>query len=624
MAYDGNKDKFNKSIEELTTESKNHADNFNKFFRQMVDNDAFLEFLISQEVATHENKKSNPHGVTKAQVGLGNVDNVKQATKAEFDTHDKDTTKHITSAERSAWNAKETISGAQLKVDAHANLTNNPHNVTKAQVGLNLVPNHSMATKAEAEAGTSNSRFMSPLRVLEAMIRYGLGDESTTNVDWNDDSLKTGFYTGTTNSPRSSGNVYGIHINRTGNSYVVQIVGRNNQLWYRTKEAGTWNEWIEIASIASINSHANNKSNPHSVTKSQVGLGNVDNVKQATKTEFDTHTANKSNPHGVTKSQVGLGSVPNYGIATQAEAFAGATNTKFMSPLRVQEAIESQEEFIINYGKDKTNPRYKWNYNSSNGRLELHVFTSNNEWVKLMELGNRSATGNLQYLGEVIETTSGAQSKVNSHANLTNNPHNVTKSQVGLGSVLNYGIATQAEAEAGTSNSKYMTPLRTKQAIDRHATLTNNPHSVTKSQVGLGSVPNYGVATQAQSIDGTANNRFMTPLRVKEAIQKGSHTLENQLYLNKGINLRHDTTTPTGAPGFIYFNTNNNGYFRSNVNGTWKTVTFDTTLNAAYHALRDSHLELLNQIQLIRSHVGMSSISLPMPLNRTWDSAIHG
>ncbi|WP_025707303.1 hypothetical protein, partial [Paenibacillus graminis] len=38
-------------------------------------------------------------------------------------------------------------------------------------------------------------------------------------------------------------------------------------------------------------------------------------------------------------------------------------------------------------------------------------------------------------------------------------------SDVGLGSVGNYGIATQAEAEAGTSAVKYMTPQRTNQAI---------------------------------------------------------------------------------------------------------------------------------------------------------------
>ena len=43
----------------------------------------------------------------------------------------------------------------------------------------------------------------------------------------------------------------------------------------------------------------------------------------------------------------------------------------------------------------------------------------------------------------------------------------VTKTNVGLGSVQNYGIATQAEAETGVSNVKYMTPLRVYQAIEK-------------------------------------------------------------------------------------------------------------------------------------------------------------
>lgn len=52
------------------------------------------------------------------------------------------------------------------------------------------------------------------------------------------------------------------------------------------------------------------------------------------------------------------------------------------------------------------------------------------------------------------------------HTSNTSNPHSTTKSQVGLGSVENYGIATEMEAKAGTSNAKYMTPSRVKNAID--------------------------------------------------------------------------------------------------------------------------------------------------------------
>lgn len=54
--------------------------------------------------------------------------------------------------------------------------------------------------------------------------------------------------------------------------------------------------------------------------------------------------------------------------------------------------------------------------------------------------------------------------------------------------------------------------------LDAHLADKNNPHGVTKAQVGLGNVQNYGIATKAQAEAGTANNVYMTPLRVKEAI----------------------------------------------------------------------------------------------------------
>ena len=44
--------------------------------------------------------------------------------------------------------------------------------------------------------------------------------------------------------------------------------------------------------------------------------------------------------------------------------------------------------------------------------------------------------------------------------------HTHTASQVGLGNVQNYGIATKEQAEAGTANDVYMTPLRVANALD--------------------------------------------------------------------------------------------------------------------------------------------------------------
>ncbi len=81
------------------------------------------------------------------------------------------------------------------------------------------------------------------------------------------------------------------------------------------------------ANAAAISTHTADTDNPHSVTASQVGLGNVDNtadtdkpVSTATQTALDakadetdltSHTGNTDNPHSVTKAQVGLGSVAN-------------------------------------------------------------------------------------------------------------------------------------------------------------------------------------------------------------------------------------------------------------------------------------------------------------------------
>ncbi|MEC0319478.1 BppU family phage baseplate upper protein, partial [Bacillus subtilis] len=61
----------------------------------------------------------------------------------------------------------------------------------------------------------------------------------------------------------------------------------------------------EANAKAYTSEHAAKTDNPHKVTKAQVGLANVDNVKQAKKTEFDNHVNDTSNPHAVTKAQIG-------------------------------------------------------------------------------------------------------------------------------------------------------------------------------------------------------------------------------------------------------------------------------------------------------------------------------
>ncbi|MBJ7897186.1 hypothetical protein [Bacillus atrophaeus] len=87
-------ERSNWNAKETTTGAQNKADTAEKNAKTYTDQ--------------HINNKSNPHGVTKDQIGLGNVTNDKQATKTEFDNHVKDTTAHISATERTKWN------GAQL------------------------------------------------------------------------------------------------------------------------------------------------------------------------------------------------------------------------------------------------------------------------------------------------------------------------------------------------------------------------------------------------------------------------------------------------------------------------------------------------------------------------------
>lgn len=68
--------------------------------------------------------------------------------------------------------------------------------------------------------------------------------------------------------------------------------------------------------------------------------------------------------------------------------------------------------------------------------------------------------------------------------------------------------------------------------LKQHTDDKNNPHSVTKSQVGLGSVPNYGAATDAEALLGTVTNKVMTPKNVKDTIEAQSVLLEGNQDIN--------------------------------------------------------------------------------------------
>ena len=257
---------------------------------------ALAEKAEKAPTEAHITDKENPHGVTKAQIGLGEVDNTSDADKPistatqaaldlKADSTELDgyvpTTRKVNGKPLSADIALTFADVGALSADTHipeGSVVDPDFSETSVNPLQNKVLTariKTLATKAELEAHTGNTS--NPHGVTKADV--GLG-----NVDNTSDADK----------PVSTAQAKAI---------------------------------AAKADASDLTAHKGDTSNPHGVTKDQVGLGNVDNTSDADKpistatqgaldgkasvTALSDHVLDKTNPHGVTKSQVGLGNVDN-------------------------------------------------------------------------------------------------------------------------------------------------------------------------------------------------------------------------------------------------------------------------------------------------------------------------
>lgn len=237
---------------------------------------------------------NSPTGIVKGDVGLGNADNTADASKP------------VSTAQSAA------IAVVQSDINAHEALTSNPHSVTKTQVGLSNADNTSdvnkpvstatqtaLDLKADLVGGTVPANQL-PAYVddieeyanLAAFPGTGLSNKEY----YAQDSQITYRWTGSTYAPIGAG----------------VALGETSSTAYRgDRGAAAYNHSILATG------------NPHSVTKTEVGLGNADNtadtakpVSTAQQTALDLK-ANLASPTftgtvaGITSAMVGLGSVDN-------------------------------------------------------------------------------------------------------------------------------------------------------------------------------------------------------------------------------------------------------------------------------------------------------------------------
>lgn len=154
----------------------------------------------------------------------------------------------------------------------------------------------------------------------------------------------------------------------------------------------------------------------------------------ATSTNATNHIANTSNPHSVTKSQVGLGNVTNDSQVKRSEM--GTANG--VATLDANGIINTSQ--LPSYVDDVLEYTAKSSFPTTGETGKIYVDTSTNltwrwsgtQYVEIspsLALGETSGTA---YRGDRGKTAY-------DHTSLTNNPHSVTKSQVGLGNVVNTG-----------------------------------------------------------------------------------------------------------------------------------------------------------------------------------------
>jgi hypothetical protein len=303
---------------------------------------------------------------------------------------------------------------------------------------------------------------------------------------------------------------------------------------------------------AQVNAHEAKTDNPHSVTQAQVGLDQVTNESKATMFANPTFTGTVS---GVTKAMVGLTNVEDKSSATirgeivdsdipstitrdsELSAFTGSTNittvgtigtgtwqgtaieTTYIGNLPANKITSGTfaDSFIPNLATSKitsgvfSSPRLP---NRTAGDITTGTFhvdrIPNNLPTSKINSGVFDSPRIPRLNIHAVKITEGTiddaripssiarDSELSAHTNSTSNPHSVTKAQVGLGSVDN---TSDQDKPISTSQQ---TALDTK-APTANPTFTGTVSGVTKAMVGLSKVSNQSPAELFASAALTGN-----------------------------------------------------------------------------------------------------------------------
>ena len=228
-----------------------------------------------------------------------------------------------------------------------------------------------------------------------------------------------------------------------------------------------------------------------------------------------THASTTSgNPHSVTKSDVGLANVPNtdftaavaantakVGITSQQAADIEANNAKITNAVHTGDVTGG---LALTIGADKVKETMiDWGAGAGQVSTDDLPEGSTNWWytdarvaANSAVVANTAKVTNATHTGDVTGSgalTIGADKVKDSHIDWGTGVGQVSTTDITEGTKLFYTdarVSANADVVANTAKISYTDASDVAANTTHSTTTTGNPHSVTKADVGLGSVPN--------------------------------------------------------------------------------------------------------------------------------------
>lgn len=422
----------------------------------------------------------------------------------------------------------------------HSQLTSgNPHKVTKTDVGLSNVPN--VSTNNQAPTFTQASSRVNIISGEKLSVLFGkimkwfadLGTAAFKNVASSGNADTTQVVMGNDTrltDARKASDVYPWAKAETKPTYTKSEVGLGNVPNVTTdNQTPSFTQATTLANIVSketlstmlgkiskaiadLISHIGNKSNPHSVTKAQVGLGNVGNFKAVSTVANQGLTdAEKSNARtnigagtsSFSGSYNDLSNKPTLGTASEKDVpttgNASTTQVVMGNDTRLSDARKASD--VYSWAKAETKPSYTKSEvglgnvdNTADSAKSVKYATSANSASKATGVVDYGSTANIiqiGYAGKGVTTDNLTHiaGYIENGTRIKDVSKNTLKSWLGLGS-LAYSSATiptiPSSLPANGGNSTTVNGHTVNSDVPANAKFTDTTYTVaTESAKGL-------------------------------------------------------------------------------------------------------------------------------------------